>query len=345
MKLFARLRRRDDSGSIPMALLLTLVGASLAALLLPMVVSQVSATRLDTRRVNALNAAHAGLQAALGQIRDVPDRTACKPVINLLGVVTVGGCSLIGVGLLGIGINLVVFTKSNGLPCSPISGSVGTGSSATYTVTMKYLPDDPRRHDDNWIQQNDWCQTKSNNVSVGYALVRSQGTDQGRTRTLEATYMFETPHRNSTSGGLIDINVLNSARCIAAPSNPPKAGDALRVVTCSAGNAAQTFQYNEDLTIRLDGSPGMCLTSSGQQGGNVTFQPCTSPPSPSQQWFLNDNGAFQGVTSGLAPAVGLCLNVLPGASLITLDVLACDGTTLNWHAPPDGRPFRDIRER
>jgi hypothetical protein len=113
------------------------------------------------------------------------------------------------------------------------------------------------------------------------------------------------------------------------------------MANCAAGNARQTFLYNEDLTIRLDGSPGMCLTA-GQAGSNVTFQPCTSPPGPGQQWTLNDRGAFEGVTSGLRPT-GLCFDL--AGSLVVLSVGACGGVSLSWHAPPDGRPFRDIRER
>lgn len=339
----SRLRRGNDRGSLPMALLLTLVGVSLSALLVPIVVTQVNSTRVDARQVNALNAAHTGLQAALGQIRDVPRRTKCNPLLDL-GIITIGGCSLIGVGLLGIGIDLVVFNKPDGLPCGseqPIQGSVGAGSTAIYSVTINFLPDDPRRHDDQWIQQHDAC--SDNSISVSYALVRSVGTDQGRTRTLEATYMFETPHRNSTDGGLIDVHLGSRNPCMTAGSNPPKPGDALQVATCAAGSAKQTFSYNRDLTIRLDASPGMCLQAGGP-GSNVTFQPCTSPPSPAQQWVLNDSGNFEGVTSGLKPA-GLCFNltVLGSGDLVGLG--SCQGTTLNWHAPPDGRPFRDIRER
>ena len=44
-------RDRREAGSIPLALLLTVVGVTLSALLLPMVLNQTSSTREDVHRV------------------------------------------------------------------------------------------------------------------------------------------------------------------------------------------------------------------------------------------------------------------------------------------------------
>jgi hypothetical protein len=339
------LRRGDDTGSLPMALLLTLVGMALSALLLPIALTQVQSTRVDARRVNALNAAYAGLEVALGQIRDVPRRTACDPLLNL-GLITVGGCSLIGIQLPGIGIDLVSLRTSNGLPCVPLQGDVGAGSTASYKVRVYYLPADPRGKSDDWVSRNDWCSGGTD--TVAYALVRSEGTDQGAARTLEATYTFETPYRNSTTGGLINID-LGSDRCMDAGSASPAIGAPLLMRPCAPGSDRQRFLYTPELTIvlaatRTGGSLGMCLQANPELTPNVgvTFQPCASPPDPSQQWILNDNGVFEGLTNGKKPS-GYCFNMLNG--LVTLGIGACNGPTLNWHAPPDGRPFKDVHEK
>ena len=108
-----RLRRRglsvdDDRGSIALLLLVILVGVSLGALLVPMIISQDRTTRFDTTRVQALDAAQAGLDAMLGKIR----------------LVTTGDAHL--------------------LPCpaSPTTGVVN-GGPAQYSVTVTYFTADP----------------------------------------------------------------------------------------------------------------------------------------------------------------------------------------------------------
>ena len=51
---------------MPMALLVTLVGMSLSAALVPIVVNQVTSTRTVTARTNALQAAQAGIDVGPG---------------------------------------------------------------------------------------------------------------------------------------------------------------------------------------------------------------------------------------------------------------------------------------
>ena len=62
-------RPGDDSGNIAMLLMVILVGATIGTLLLSTIVSQNSATRFDGSRVRALDAAQAGIDVMLGQLR------------------------------------------------------------------------------------------------------------------------------------------------------------------------------------------------------------------------------------------------------------------------------------
>src|SRR5919112_154102 len=65
--------RKDDTGSLPLAMLLILVSVSLSTLMTPMVLSQIDSTRVDSRRVHALHAAQAGLDVAMAHIRAADD--------------------------------------------------------------------------------------------------------------------------------------------------------------------------------------------------------------------------------------------------------------------------------
>src|SRR5882757_6113241 len=108
------IRWADDTGSLIFALLLTLVGISLSALLVPMVLTQVHSTRFAIHRIHALNAAQTGLDVALGHIQAANDGSG-------------GG----------------VYAS---LPCGPLAGNVGAGGTARYTVGIDYFAVDPIGH-------------------------------------------------------------------------------------------------------------------------------------------------------------------------------------------------------
>ena len=64
-----RLDLRDERGSLPMLMMVMLVGVVLSTFMISVVVSQTTSTRFTTSREQALNAAQAGLDVALAQIR------------------------------------------------------------------------------------------------------------------------------------------------------------------------------------------------------------------------------------------------------------------------------------
>ncbi|HKT04235.1 MAG TPA: ricin-type beta-trefoil lectin domain protein [Rugosimonospora sp.] len=283
-----------ERGSMPLAMLLTLVGMMLSALLVPMVITQVRSTTDDVHRVHALAAAQAGLDVALGHIRAANDGS--------------------GNGVLG------------SLPCGPLTGSVGVGGTARYQVTITYYNADPRGHNSTWLAAHDInCYTGGGADSTpAYALLTSQGTDVATGtigtvpgRTLQGTYTFKTTNAN-ISGGLIHVykTATSTDLCLDAGSGSPAAGTNVQMQPCTAGSITQKFAYEPNLNLVLVSSQttaqplGMCLDAGTPQaaGKVVAFQPCASTTLPQQQWSQNDGANFQGTADGHT-LDGFCFNV------------------------------------
>jgi hypothetical protein len=285
--------RGDDRGSLPLAMLLTLVGMMLSALLIPMVLNQVQSTRVDMHRLRALNAAQAGLDVALGHIRAANDGAGNGVLLEL--------------------------------PCGPLTGTVGAGGTARYQVTIAYYDDDPRGHTDStWLTAHRIaCYPGGGADSTpAYALLRAQGTDSatgaigsGATRTLQGTYTFSTSNENIV-GGLIHIYKTSTSTdlCLDAGSGSPAAGTNVQLKPCVAGSIQQKFTYLSNLNLVLSNtvtssSLGMCLDAGTPQaaGKVLAFQSCATTTKPQQQWSFNDNANFEGTADG-STLDGLCFN-------------------------------------
>jgi len=302
----------DDPGSLPLAMLLTMVGVMVSALLVPMVLTQIESTRDHIRRINALNAALTGVDVALGHIRAANDG--------------------FGGGVLA------------GLPCGPLSGDVGVGGTARYQVTIDYFAVDPQGQPDSWIAANRFpCAAGGGTPTMPtYALLRSQGTDQPTgdfgsvaSRSVQGTYTFHTTDL-SLAGGLIRVyNSPVSNLCMDAGSDSPAVGDNLRMKHCSPASSEQTFAYNNNLTLVLVSSKttslprGMCLDAGATHavGSPVQFQPCASATSPQQQWIFNDNANFEGTLPDGITLDGFCFNVQypPSSGGVVLGSALCRG--------------------
>ena len=291
-----RLDSPDDTGSLVFALLLTMVGIMLSALLVPILLGQIGTTREDSQRVDALNAAQAGLDVALGHIRAANDGT---PANN---------------GVLA------------SLPCDPFTGSVGAANGPRYQVTIDYFPTDPQGQSDSWIAANRIpCVSGGGTLSrPAYALLSSMGTQAATgsfstvpTRKLLATYTFQTTNEN-LAGGLIHVyqTATSTDLCMDAGSGSPSAGTRLQMQPCSGGNLRQKFAYGPTLTLTLVSSTsptrplGMCLDAGSPHalGSYVAFQPCGLTTLPQQQWSINDSANFEGTADGKT-LDGYCLNV------------------------------------
>ena len=326
----SRLRRRlprpgDDRGSMPMLLMVMIVGMVLGALLVPMIITQDRTTRFDTTRVQALGAAQAGLDSAVGQIRAAVDDE-------------------------GIG-------NSAALPCGPISGAVNGVGAAAYTVSIEYFTADPTT---NPATPTMTCSAghgtydgSTGVLTPSYARLTSTGTDgpavNGATtgRTLVSTYVFKTSNTN-ISGGVIRIFPSDSSTtefCMDAGSATPAVSTIVTLDVCSNTMppiAQQVFAYRTDLTLQLLSSitatvpNGLCLDTAkpATAGNTIVLNACTALGSPtySQQWSFNDNGAFQAAlsttrTSGTLASV--CMNVASQVVTQQVNLATCAGGTSN----------------
>ena len=315
--------RRDDTGSIPLALLITFIGVGLSTVLATVVLTQLGATRQSVGRVQALSAAQAGIDVALARLQAATSGSDLED--NPVGDVAK-------------------------LPCGKITGRVGGAGSAEYTVEILYLKTDPNgrkpQQDPVWFEDSDnkiACVGGRPAEVPAYAMIEGQGFDlAGRSattfeqRSLTGTHTFKTSNEN-LPGGLIHVYQLPNTLdlCLDAGSDKPHAGDPVKMQECKRARAAQTFAYTEDLNLVLVSSKladpaglGMCVDAgaTNKAGDAVKFQPCTAPPKPAQQWSLNDSANLQGTTNGTS-LNGQCLNVANPNTRGSLLVLgSCGGS-------------------
>lgn len=301
-----RLRAADDRGSMSVLLLVVLVGMMFGALLVPMVITSSRTTTFDKTRVQALDAAQAGIDVTLGAIR--------------------GGVTN------GIG-------DSSKLPCGPGSGTVNGASVASYAVVVEYFVEDPQTEPYpsgkamKCVAGYGTFDPVSGMTTPGFARITATGTvgvptnGSSGARTLVTTYVFRNSNANIL-GGVLQIDGTGAAAlCLDAGSATPAAGTTMVLQPCSATTPPaprQVFAYRTDLTLQLvssitAGNPnGLCLTPArtpAVAGDAVTLALCGplgTPAAYTQQWSYNDNGQYQAAqadstTTGTLP--NLCLNV------------------------------------
>lgn len=346
--LTARRMAADDRGSLPMAILVVLVGMGLAGLLLPMVLTQSSVTRFDDRRATTLNAAESGLDIALGMIR--------KSV-----TFDVDTDQYVG--------------DSRKLPCGPITGSVDPAAEASYSVAVAYYTADPTGHDAQWLADEQMTCISGYGVHYSdgsgkgilvpsFVLVTATGREPGatQTRTLQATYVVSTTNVN-VDGGALPLFPESTSNpityCLDAGAAPPAVGTAVTIQPCADEPVPdrQKWSYRSNLTIRLTvtigdttlnpAGSGLCIQSAGD-GNTVTLQRCPEDKRDTggnpvlgdyrQIWGINDSGHFALSTSAKDGLSGSCLAAptLGAGKPVTLQ--GCAGGTTDPHQAFNPRP-------
>jgi hypothetical protein len=304
----ARPGTTDDRGSLPLAMLVTLVGMAMTAALVPVVVNQITGTRTVDERTKALDAAQAGIDAALGQLRSAT--TAVGALVGKLE--SLPPCLMSGVQALG-GLRYNVSITYWGLPdnsddTTPVllgCPTLDVPATATLTATGSGRP--------------------SGSLTAGSA----------GTRTIEATYTFKTNNENITGGAIQLASPTVNPLCMDAGADAsPATGAPVTMQVCKVGGSSdQRFAYTTDLAIKLVGSEtaaapaGMCLDAPIPHATNglVTFQPCLTRIAR-QQWSLDNSSNFRGTANGVA-LENFCLNVASaGATGSTVVIGACGGT-------------------
>jgi len=310
-------RSADERGSIPLVLLVSIVGMLISGMLVPVLLGQAHSTHFDSTRVQSVDAAQAGLDLTLGKIRNATTNGA-------------GDAAL--------------------LPCGPINGALDSGNQLSYTVTIAYYTSDPTATPApsamRCVVGYGTYDTSSGQATPAWAQIAStatagSGAGASSGRTLIATYKFKT---NSTNvpGGVMRVYPYSSASpllCIDGSSGTPAVGTTVTLQTCSTSTPPadqQVFVYRTDLTLQLLPSVGstyangLCLTIPTSAGspasGSVTLTQCNALGSPSwtQQWSFDDNGHFRaslstsstnGTLSGYCMDAGTRMNVtLSGSS-------------------------------
>ena len=294
--------RRDDRGSLPMAMLLSVVGVSLSPLLGTVVVNQVTDTRTSAGRAFALHAAEAGMSTAVGQLRAAADGT--------------------GAG------------DPTSLPTGPLTGSIAPDGTQRYRVTITY-----RDLDGNALAIPLTAEPASADlVATGIrAATGTFGVGTRGSRTLQATYTFEIENPNIT-GGQIHVRGTTTDLCLDAGSAKPAAGTPVRVESCAGKPAQQLWAYRPDLTLMLVSSRtvanplGMCLDAGTAHtaGAAVRTQRCTATtPTPAgQQWSMNDVANIAGTATAGSTFDGSCFNVgnpYTAGSPVVLAIATCNG--------------------
>lgn len=321
---------RHDTGSMPMAMLLTVVGVILSGVLASIVTVQAGNSRRAIRSQHALDAAQAGLDVAVGHIRAASKAGAVGE--DRIGVLNGLPCS---------GESVAQQKLAPALRTAAFTGSVGVGGVADYKVYISYT----RTRGGEPIE----CRNPGGPAkAAAFAELVAIGTDlsSDHQRTLKATYNFRTTNKN-IPGGLIRVfrTATSKDLCLDAGSDVPNASTPLTVQPCSPGSAQQTFAYHPDLTIGLvtsvtDEMPlGMCLDAGpvphSTPGTAVTFQPCGATTKPGQQWGFNDNANFEGTSDGVG-LDGYCFNVqVPDA--------IGSAVVLNTGGPSCGGPYDNKR--
>jgi len=289
-RFFRRLFATRDDGSLPLAMMLTLVGTSMSTLTIPVVIQQLSDTAETITRAQALHAAQAGIDIVIGGIR-----ASAGTIANL-------ACMPVGDELLGtVGARI---------------GGVSDGIPGRFKVSVQFQ---------DVAKADIACPSKAAHLLAvpSYAVITSQGTSQGvvggpfkpeLSRTLTATYVFRFTNEN-IEGGLVKF--YGGAYCLDAGSGSPAVGTNLTTQPCNAGSPRQTFAYTTNLTLQLVSSRtaanplGMCLDSgvTPATGGLIQFQVCGSPTIPfNQRWSINDSSNFQSTATNGTSLGSFCFH-------------------------------------
>lgn len=320
----------DDRGSMAILMMVMLVGLMLSSLLVPMIITQDRITRFDTSRVQALDAAQAGIDVTLGIIR----------------------ASVTG----GIG-------DSTKLPCGTQTGPVNSSGAAAYSTVVEYFTFDPGSEPYpspsamRCITGYGTYDPATGVTAPAYARFTSTGTvglpTNGSTagRTLTFSYVFRSSNL-SLLGGQI---ALSASLCMDSGSPTAPAGTAVLVKACSAATppvGQQIFTYRTDLTLQLLSSistanpQGLCLNSvhvPAVARDSILLSQCGTPGRPAsytQQWSYNDSGKYQAaqadsVTTGNLP--DLCMTTAAQSAGQPVVLSDC-GSAAGWLPSPSIGP-------
>lgn len=359
---------RESGFALLFSMFLIFVVASLSIAVAGIVYNQVQPTQYQRKNIATVNAANAGLQISLNQIRAASTVTGG----TLVGVLQQLRCT----GSTGAtftsttaaangnkyktasGATFAGFVNANA--ANPSAGQTASGGTLRYQTSVAYYTSDPSDQSLDWLATNAMaCPLKQ---TPGFAYLQTHGLVNGEStvsgdRTQHATYTFLTTNTNVQGGRLVSFGS-SPAMCLDATGSP--AANVTPVVKpCLAlGTPSQSWSYRSDLTLFYQGNPSLNLCiQAPSSNGSVTLQACapstvagvtqTYPYLPgnqqAQEWSFNDSGHFT-TAGGDGNVTGTCLQPsgqadsgAPAASGTALVTTGCTGGTdsLNaWNPDP-----------
>jgi Tfp pilus assembly protein PilX len=311
---FAFRRRRrlrsDERGSMPVAMLVTMVAVSLSAGLATLMNSQTTDTRNESDRVAAISAAQAGLDAGLATIRQ-----SLVSVASVVGDLTKLPCASVTATLSKQGISTTTaatYSTSFAYFLVNPSGKVnllmplGDLSNVTRLVkgtSLDTVMTDVGRTVSDISDTTKLASTLDNAIpcTVGsgvtqtplYALLRSTAKVGNITRTLYATYSVRSTEE-TLDGGHIVVAGTGGLLCLGAQAADLAATTTpspmyVYAVSCTGDQDADTFIYPKNLNLSLAKTRtnlnadqpypyGLCITTPAvpKDGDAVTFSACKS---------------------------------------------------------------------
>ena len=278
----AAVRADGERGSLVLAMLVTLVATTVAALVLPLFLTSVDSARFDDRRARQLAAAQSGVDATLARIRS-------------------GSGTAVGVRAL--------------LPCAPLTGQVPGATALRYRASVEYFSVDPKTLQPTAVAGALLACVAGvgTRVAPAFARITAVGTDTPGTawtgvasRSVTATYVLRSTRPNVSGGNLRVTTAATGAVVCVDATAAPTPGTPVRTASCDAAAPAQMFAYTTDLTLVLTASrtaarpAGLCLSSpGGTQAVNdpITLQPC-APGTPAQTWSFDYLTLWEGTNDG-----------------------------------------------
>lgn len=330
-----RIAEAEAGFAMIFTILLTVIIVASSIAVGGLLVHQVNPSLFAKKNTRTVDAASAGLQAALGQLRGSQSSGS--------GDLTKLPCSdTADQG--GVDIQVGSPTQSVTVSGDEITGTVsndGTSTDvATYRADIVYYTKDPTPHESdsntNWWSNNDIaCKAGLVKSVPSYAFIQSYG--QGAklpqlsnpttgNRTQHAVYQFLATNGNTVGGRIPEY--YNSASggqpvmCLDAGSDEPSAGTIPRMKPCQAlGTPSQTWQYRSDLSIFYGGDTTLnlciqnvsntpqlktCTTPAPPDptSGNVSTYPFASTTQQNQEWAFNDNGHLAAPKAPFVDALG-----------------------------------------
>ncbi|MDT5039990.1 MAG: hypothetical protein QOE51_975 [Actinoplanes sp.] len=300
------LRRRGDEGSLPLAMLVVIVGFGLSVLTATTTLRGALDTNGAIGRSSALFAARSGLTSALASLRAA-------------GSTGVSGAI-------------------SALPCSTGSAAQVTGAlsgkDGSYATTVWYLKSDPAQQTDAWVKANGVTCAAQLLVTPHWAYVVAVGSSAGAKykRTLIGFYQFKLRAMGNMPGGQIRVYRTPAATqdyCLTA--NGPAVGTPVTMSVCATNTDGTTvdkqkFGYMSDLTIKLmTADPtlypnGLCVQAGAAEavGQQLKLQDCGLATKIFQQWAFDSNSNFRGTSDG-QDLNSFCWNIVTASQTIVLN--------------------------